>query len=350
MQLKAARADGSACSRVHLCLYLPGLIDRAAAIAPQATRSLAQCIERIAPQIERDGAVALLAPRYGVAKQQDWPLAPLRAAALGLDVGARYWLRATPVLLEAGHDDVRVRGAVRDLDRAQATALVDLLSRHFASDGLAFIAGTPGDWLVVTEHAPALTTRPLATVIGERVRPHLVSGEDAPTWRRWGQEIEMLLHDHPVNGAREQEGRSIVNSVWWQHGGIQPPASSVPVQTWGHDDDLAALAHHVGVPARPLPGDAGAVWQSAPSTTVVMRLEADCEAEAMDARFVQPLLHALDTGRIEHLDLVADGAGKPALRWRVARQPWWAPWRRTSSASLSDVLARLEPEMSKASA
>ena len=55
-----------------------------------------------APTRESGGIAAALAARYGVTRQADWPLAPLRLAALGVDPGAAFWLAADPVTLTVG--------------------------------------------------------------------------------------------------------------------------------------------------------------------------------------------------------------------------------------------------------
>jgi hypothetical protein len=39
-------------------------------------------------------------------------------------------------------------------------------------------------------------------------------------------EIQMLLHEHPVNDVRQRRGRPVINSLWfWGFGAITPPAS-----------------------------------------------------------------------------------------------------------------------------
>jgi hypothetical protein len=57
-------------------------------------------------------------------------------------------LCADPATLEAGRDDVRLRGIVWDLDDAETAALVETLNAHFAADGLRFVAPTANCWLI----------------------------------------------------------------------------------------------------------------------------------------------------------------------------------------------------------
>lgn len=331
-------AAGTLKSPVHLSLYIPRLLDIAPTASTRPAPELARLLADAAViEAQADGAIAALASMYGIERQHDWPLAALRVASLGLDAQPRYWLRATPVLLEAGRDDVRVAGAVEDLDEGEARTVLDTLSRHFAGDGIMFMAGTPRDWFVACDHAPSLRTHPLALAIGQRVRPHLPEGEDAGQWRRWSEEIEMLLHDHPVNVARERDGRMIVNALWWQHGGVLPARTVAQPRTYSDDDDLRALAHHVGVPAHAVPENVLEALQDPSTAEVVMSSPADSTLADMEARFAAPLSRTLHAGRVQTIDVIADGIGKPALRWRVMRKGWMRHLLRRP-LSLADVI------------
>ncbi len=211
---------------MQLLLTIPGLLapraraDGRAPHLPHLTRLLAAG----AAVREPDGIGAALAPHYGIARGNDWPLAAVRIKALGVDPGNAYWLAADPVTLVAGHDDVHLAGAVRDLAAEEAAALIDTLNAHFAADGIAFVAPRPDAWFVRAAIAPAITTRPLDAVAGRTLRECLPQGSDAGTWRRWQNEIQMLLHEHPVNAARERAGRAPANSVWLADGGSHPAA------------------------------------------------------------------------------------------------------------------------------
>nr|MDQ6620870.1 hypothetical protein [Pseudomonadota bacterium] len=150
-----------------LTFYSSELLDCApsasATSAPSLARLLAQARET---KVDPEGALGWLAPCYGLARQEDWPLAPVRLAAAGIEPGARYWLRATPVHLAAGAHDVRISGAVEDLQAEDSAALVASLATHFAQDGLTIVAASANDWYVGCDLAPALHTTPLSRVLG----------------------------------------------------------------------------------------------------------------------------------------------------------------------------------------
>ncbi len=156
------------------------------------------------PARQAEGLAAALAAHYGIRRQTDWPLAAIRVAALGIDPTDAYWLAADPVTLTVGRDDVAFAGIVDDLARDDADALVATLNAHFADDDLAFVAPRPDALFARVATPPRLSTHPPVAMPDQPLRMRLPEGPDAGVWRRWQSEIQMLLHEHPVNAARER--------------------------------------------------------------------------------------------------------------------------------------------------
>jgi hypothetical protein len=203
----------------------------------------------------RDGIDAEIASRYGIARQTDWPLAAIRAACLGLCAGDAYWLAADPVTLVVGLDDVAFSGVVDDLADTEAAALVATLNSHFADDGIEFSAPKPDAIFARIASAPRLRTHPPAATPNRPLRLRLPNGADAPRFRRWQSEIQMLLHEHPLNVEREKRRRPPVNGIWFSAGGVLPPrpSPSPSICTFANTGITVALAAHAGAPAQPLP-------------------------------------------------------------------------------------------------
>jgi hypothetical protein len=322
---------------MHLVLALPGLLapsvarDRA---APHLARLLALAGT---PEREADGLDPALAARYGIRRASDWPLAAIRASALGIDTGTAYWLRADPVALEAGSNDVQLQDAVRDLDPADSAALVAALNAHFAGDGITFVAPRADTWFVRGGIPIALSTRPLAVVAGRMVRDFMASGPDAGQWRRWQSEIEMLLHTHPVNAAREAQGKRSVNGVWLSEGGVATPAATGSVRTFAESGIAGALARHAGAPAAPVPVSLdAALGAAADAAMVVVVLPAQIDLARLDDAWAQPAWNALARSRLATIAIIADGGGD-ALVW-TARPP--GPWQRIARSFARGDLAR----------
>src|SRR6266853_467976 len=206
---------------MQLTLVLPNLLAAppaalAAADAPALTRLLSAAE---APILEPDGPLAIACVNLGIAKQNDWPVAPWLARAAGIDPGSRYWLCAEPVTLDVGRVEVRLAGVVSDLDAAESTALLSSLRAQFASDGIGFLESGPGRWWVTLAEPQQLETSPPDAALGKPLIAHLPRGADAARWRRWQSEIQMLLFEHPVNRLREKSGLRPVNDLWMWGGG-----------------------------------------------------------------------------------------------------------------------------------
>ena len=318
---------------MQLLLAIPGLLAPRARADGRALRlpHLARLLADGAAVKEPDGIGAALAPHYGIARGSDWPLAAVRIKALGVDPKDAYWLAADPVTLIVGHDDVHLAGAVRDLAPEEAAALIATLNAHFATDGIAFVAPRPDAWFVRAAVAPAITTRPLDAVAGRTLRECLPQGDDAGTWRRWQNEIQMLLHEHPVNAAREKAGRAPANSVWLADGGSHPGRSPLRTRivTWANGGVAAALAAHVGVPALPLGDGLGSVLAAARDREIlVVVLDPSTDLSPVERAWAAPASSALADGTLASVTLIADGIGHAAL-WTARRK---SAWRRLAGA------------------
>jgi hypothetical protein len=312
---------------MQLTLVLPGLPELRAGIAASVRApGLAHLLAMAGvPTREEGGVAAALAARYGVTRQADWPLAPIRLAALGVDPGAAFWLAADPVTLAVGRNDVRLAGIVEDLTRTDADALVATLNAHFANDGLTFVAPRADAFFVRAETRTRLSTHSPGAALGRPLHPLLPEGADAGTWRRWQAEIEMLLHEHPVNTGRERAGRSPANSVWFSCGGTmrQAPVPPVAIRTFAAAGIAATLAAHAGSPARGLPGHLGAVREDAGrAESIVVALEPALEVAALERAWAAPAREALAAGAFDAVTLLADDMGD-AVVWHARRPGFW---------------------------
>ena len=251
------------------------------------------------------GIAAALAARYGVTRQADWPLAPIRLAALGVDPGAAYWLAADPVTLAVGRSDVRLAGVVDDLSRDRR--------RRAGRDAERALRGRRPH---VRRAAARCVLRPrhderrVCRRI-RRARRWAALSTAAPRRRRrrrlaaLASEIQMLLHEHPVNIERERAGRAPANSVWFSCGGTmpQPPVPAVSIRTFAAAGIAAALAAHAGSPARALPGHLGAAREDAGGAeSIVVALEPALDVAALERTWAAPARDALAARRVRRGD------------------------------------------------
>ncbi|HEV2219088.1 MAG TPA: hypothetical protein VGV08_00895 [Casimicrobiaceae bacterium] len=325
-----------------LVLVAPGLLSSPADALDRdrAFAALAAHAEDARSHPEGIAGAMLAASRCPI----DTPVAPHAALGAGADPGNAFVIVADPVHLDAGHNDVVLTQRVDDLERDEADTLVAMLSAHFTDDGLHFVAPRADAWFVLAAQTQELATTPVDAVVGRSLIAHLPQGPDAGTWKRWQDEIGMLLHDHPVNAAREARARPSANAVWfWGGGRLADAGTAVDVAAAaGRTGDIArgiALASRGSVAPWPPPagwldaslrqhragGHGGAI---AAATIVVTDTVASAGDIAMFARdWLAPALVLLKGGRVDALHVVADGSGIAAT-WTAA-----APGR----------LARLRP-------
>jgi hypothetical protein len=158
------------------------------------------------------------------------PVASLTLLADGGTPEYDTWLRADPVHLHVSRDNVQLLDShVLKPTQDEADAIVATLNKHLASDGLMIEARDAARWYMRIPEAEAPQTTPLWRANGANVFDHLPEDSDGKiNWRRLQNELQMLLHDHPVNAAREARGELAINGIWfWGAGAFRDNA--VPV-------------------------------------------------------------------------------------------------------------------------
>jgi hypothetical protein len=200
-----------------------------------------------------DGVEAALCVALGIARQQDWPIAPVTLQADGGVAGDDYWLRVDPVHLRVMRDRIVLAdpGAL-ELSQPESDALASTISQHFG-DALRLLPLHPKRWYVRHPHPPRLATTPVSVAVGRAIEPLLPQGDDAMACRAQLNELQMLLHDHPVNQAREARGELPVNSLWPWGGGCLPAVPETRVPVYACDDLARTLGAFRGAQVHPLP-------------------------------------------------------------------------------------------------
>jgi hypothetical protein len=199
------------------------------------------------------GVEAALCATLGIARQQDWPLAPITLAADGGVAGDAYWLRADPVHLRVMRDRIVLAdSSVLELARDEADALARTIGEHFGAD-LNPQPLHPHRWYLRYPEAPQLTTTPLSLAAGCDIDPLLPQGLDAMRFRAELNELQMLLHEHPVNQAREARGELPVNSLWLWGGGNLPVTCATPVPLYAGNAEARALGAFCNARVEALP-------------------------------------------------------------------------------------------------
>ncbi|MDP1657806.1 MAG: hypothetical protein Q8L73_00455 [Methylotenera sp.] len=246
---------------------------------------------------------ALVCEQFRLQATPDYPIAAISATVDGLDVGDAYWLRADSVHLALQRDCFSLAEPVPLLvARKHADLLIASLNQHFAQDGLAFFVGKSGAWYLRCDKTPQIKTSLPSVAIDKNIHQFLPIGNESSKWLAVLNEVQMLLHEHPVNETRESAGEVAANSVWLSGGGAMPQFKALH-----HDVDLIiangvfyqGLAQLAKTPYKTLPASLDEVLQN---TAPHVRLELP-QIYNLDEVWFRPLFSALKTKKIKRLTL-----------------------------------------------
>jgi hypothetical protein len=277
--------------------------------------------------------------------------APASVAAAACDELASadmVWL-AAPVHLSASLTTVHLDpfGLLR-LDAVAQDTLRASFERTFRDSGYRLVPTSSGVFLTA---GPALTdieTADPAHHLGSSITEALPKGRDAPALRRLGAEIDMWLHEHPVNQARQRERRRSISSLWFWGGGaplrgskIIANAAELP-DVYSDDAYVTGLCRAAGRSVQPLRHTFAAIAEShtervavvmpvfqaddsAPSgTRAVTPLEA---LERLDRQWIGPALAALNEGDFARVSIIANNK-----QLTLQRRDAFKRWRRVRGA------------------
>ncbi len=201
----------------------------------------------------REGTEAALCRALGIARQTDWPLAPASLRAQGREAGSAYWLRADPAHFELMRDRiVLTRIGLPDLSQEETDALATSITGHFGSD-LPLASLGPFCGHVRYEQPLELLATPPSLAVGRVLDGILPQGRAAGALRVLTNELQMLLHEHPVNQARAARGALSVDTLWFWGGGVSSTVAGDPPPVYANAAEALALAAYCGAPRRPLP-------------------------------------------------------------------------------------------------
>ena len=352
-------------SSVELILLVPGLLgpEGAGSRDPGAARALVDgldlhALDRLLARVGHAGASgaaagtpaaadnsleALAFRSFGYAALPagtDWPVAAVTALVDCDAGGSEFRLRADPVHLHADIADlVLFKASDIDISRDEADALARTVNDALGPHGPCIDAAHPHRWYVTLDAPARITTTSLSHAAGAGVSPAMPRGPDASRWHRWMNEVQMVLHECPVNVERERRGAAPINSVWPWGAGSLPPALEAPVplvQAWSDDVLVRGLARRAGIEHGATPAGAREWLSDDPRPGVHLTVfddlypavrRADIDAwragvARLSGSWAQPLLDALDRGAVARVS-IHDERGHRFTATRRGRFRWW---------------------------
>lgn len=192
-------------------------------LALPADSALARLISRAEVRQLDMPLEAVICAQHGLLETPDYPIAAIAANADGLTVDDAYWLRADPVHLLLQRDSFSLsEPAPLQVAREHAELIIASLNQHFSQDGMTFCIGNSGAWYLRLKQRPEIQTTLPSVAMDRNIYQFMPQGAAASAWVSYLNEIQMLLHDHPVNIQRESKHQAAVNSVWLSGGGFMP--------------------------------------------------------------------------------------------------------------------------------
>lgn len=177
------------------------------------------------------------------------PAAAITRQFLAGDAGDDLWLSADPAWVQPDMNGVRLLACGQmqlDMDAAQAFA--EVLRPVFDEAGMQLEISTPDRWHL---RLPPDTSLPdfaaPEQALGEDLAQHVPQGAQGRRWRVLLNDIQVLLHQHPLNAQRQAHGWAPINSLWLWGGGRLPTLSSQLSGVVSDDLLLRALAARAGV-------------------------------------------------------------------------------------------------------
>lgn len=264
-------------------------------------------------------------------------LTPAAGAARSIGAPERDSWLAAPVQLLAGLDRVHLPPTgLLCLETSETAALIDAFNRELGRDGMR-LHGLPGGGLLLSGlTAPAAETFDPASVLGRDIHSAVPRGADGAPLRALVGEIEMWLHEHPLNLARRRRGVPAISGLWLWGGGALPGENATLTRPnvagvtgermvfGGSDPWLRAVAISTGTAADGFAPDfttlmAGAALQG------VVAVRAQDAQDSLRRSWLEPARAALAARRLGRLTLWVDGkilTLSPSSNWH-----YWRPAR-----------------------
>ncbi|MBC7621951.1 MAG: hypothetical protein H7232_01025, partial [Aeromicrobium sp.] len=204
----------------HLTLLLSDMLPPAGFLRPAPTPIIDALLRRsrvlVAPPSALEPA---LLRAFGLTADTQ-AVAPLTRLADGGTPSDEAWLRADPVHLAISRDNAQLFDShVVNPTADEMAAIAATINGHFVAQGIQVEFPNPARGYITTEPNNLPKSTPLWQMSGANVFDNLPLSKTRTNWRSISNEIQMLLHEHPVNEKRTAAGTPTINGLWIWGGG-----------------------------------------------------------------------------------------------------------------------------------
>ena len=244
------------------------------------------------------------------------PWAARQAQQLGLGDAGSAWAFITLCHWQVSSGHVTM-SPLPPLPQTESDDLRAAMQPYFAEDGITLHAHQPGCWLAQADIFADLASASPDRVIGRNLQAWMPESNQAAPLRRLQNEMQMLLYTHPVNDARDAQGLSPINSVWFSGTGALPADYQAP--------DSQAQPRMLDTLRESALTQDTAAWQQA--------------WQKLDASEIAALLPAAASGQPIELTLCGE---RSSQSWHTQPQSVWQKFKHIfGSKPLSTLLEKL---------
>lgn len=181
-------------------------------------------------------AMGLHTPLCGVAR--------MSAARDGMDLNHRAVLRADPIHLQADPSRlILLDAATVNIDQTTLDAMRELINECFSARGIELRSSPESThWYLCAEDLPQIIGASPASLRGQPLAPSFESLQQLGALKAVLTEVQMLLHQWPVNEQRIEQGLLPINSLWLWGGGELPATTKPAFDCVISDDELITTA------------------------------------------------------------------------------------------------------------
>lgn len=244
---------------------------------------------------------------------------------------------ASPMWQQMGlHQANVISGSNLNIQIDEAERLCHELSDFYREDNWQFHLLRPDLWLITLPSEPNWQVAPALDIGGQISAADHPLGNDAVQWLEKQTEIQMWLHQHPINVARCNTKRAEINGLWlWQD--IQGRATAPLLATdtlWAQFSQASKIhAPYHFADYLTLTTQQGSHFSDGLiflDDLVVTEQTGDVYAyqeilQSWEIRWFAPLWQALNTGRLKQLMITTDGEHGGKLV--ITPKSKWAFWK-----------------------
>lgn len=221
-----------------LTLFIPGLIYPSLNLDEQdipETPALKKILSRaVRGKLIKFGFTDALSMLFNLPRNadQDFPIAAITRQVDDQSGDNAVWMRADPVHLAADQRSlVLFDETYLGLDQHEALVFAAEARNILEAHNIALEVPGINRWYIRLDQDPEICTTPIHEVYGQDIARYLPSGNGSMLWNSMVNEIQMALHNCPLNEERLQRGEKTMNSIWFWGLGSLPGKVSAP---WNH--------------------------------------------------------------------------------------------------------------------